>query len=300
MRVSTNLLQQLGVRAMLERQSELGRTQTQLATGRRLLSPADDPAGSATLLNTQELVAMTRQYQRNADLAEARLSIEEDTLAAAVDLLQRARELAIRGSNGTLNAGARDAIAGEVRQLLDQLLALANAEDANGEYLFAGFQVQTRPFTHDGSGTFAYFGDQGQRHVQIDATRQVVTGDSGADVFLDVPNSTENAFSTLYKLATDLEANNPDPAILGDIDAAMDSILVAQTRIGARLNTIDAQRNLNEGKLLHLEEVRSAIEDLDYAEAVSRFNLELTSLQAAQQSFLRIQGLSLFDLLSGS
>lgn len=297
MRVSTNLMQQLGVNAILDRQAKLSQTQTQLATGKELLTPADDPAGSVTLLDTKELIGLTRQYQKNADLAEARLNIEEDTLAAAVDLLQRGRELVIRANNDSLDASARNAVAAEVRQLLEQMLDLANVKDANGEYLFAGFQGQTQPFAHDGAGTFSYFGDQGQRHIQIDTARQIATGDSGAEVFLAIPDSAENAFSVLYKLATDLEANNPDPAVLSDIDAAMDNILVVQTRIGARLNAIDAQRNVNDAKLLHLEEVRSAIEDLDYAEAVSRFNLELVSLQAAQQSFLRIQGLSLFDLL---
>src|SRR5690606_32655337 len=78
----------------------------------------------------------------------------------------------------------RRAIAIEVRQHLDDLVGLANTVNASGEYLFAGYQGLTRPFSVDGSGAAVYHGDNGQRLVQIGPNRQVPVNDNGLDVFM--------------------------------------------------------------------------------------------------------------------
>ncbi len=301
MRVSTRLFQELGVNAILERQNALSKTQQQLSTGQRILTLADDPVAATLTLGIKESIEMTEQYQTNGTIAENRLGLEEATLEGVVNLLQRVRELAVQGNNDTLNAQDRTTMALEVRERLDELLGLANTKDANGEYLFAGFQGRTQPFTQPAPGVFAYSGDQGQRSLQIGPDRQVAVGDSGFDVFVDIPADSggkQDIFTTLYTFAVDLEANNPSGVTLSDIDLAMDNILNVRARIGARQNVIDSRRDVNEGGLLQLRSTLSGIEDLDYAEAISRFNLELVGLEAAQQAYVRVQGLSLFNFLN--
>ena len=75
-------------------------------------------------------------------------------------------------------------------------------------------------------------------------------------------------------------------------------MLDTQTTVGARLNVLETQNDTNEGSMLSLQEVLSEIQDLDYAEAVSRLQLQLAGLQAAQQTYVKTQSLSLFDYLS--
>jgi flagellar hook-associated protein 3 FlgL len=300
MRIGTLQLFRQGVNSILEQQTQLTRTQLQLSSGKRINAPADDPTGSAQLLGLSETVKVTEQYQKNINHVRSRLELEDTALGSMGDALQRARELTVQALNDTNGPEDRTAIAQEVRQLMDEVIGLANRKDANGEFLFGGFQGQTPPFSHDGSGTFSYAGDQGQRQLQVGPARLVADGDSGLDVFMKVPVSSggfEDVFSTLYKLATDLEADAPNAASLDQIDAAMDHLLGFRATAGARLNAVQSQETINGALLDQLENTRSTIEDLDYAEAASRLNQQSVTLQAAQQAFVRVQNLNLFNFL---
>ena len=300
MRISTAQLYNQGVTAMLDKQADLARTQQQLATGQRILAPSDDPAAATQSMQLDQIIETTRQYQRNADFAESKLSLEETILVEVGNILQRVRELAVRANNGTLSAGDRSAIAAEVRSVQQDLVQLANTQDANGEYLFAGFKVSTIPFDDDGAGNFTYNGDQGQRALQIGANRQVTIGDSGDQVFMRVDDGaggTVSMFDVLYNFASDLEANNPSTTTLTQLDSALDNVLTVRSSIGARMNSIENQRGANDAFSLLMEENRSTLTDLDYAEAVSRFERQMLALQASQQSFIKIEGLSLFNYL---
>lgn len=298
-RISTSQIFQQGVDAMLEKQRELSKTELQVASGKRILNPSDDPAASVRILDLQEAQKRLLQYQRNAEVAVAKLDQEETTLESLENLLQRVRELAVQGNSDPVGAEGRAAIATELRQHIEQFLQLGNTRDANGEYIFAGFQSQTRPFSHDGVGNFSYGGDTGQRTLQIGESREVAIGDPGS-VFMDFAASgggTTNIGEVIYSLATSFEAGNSDANALNDLDTAIGALLNVHAKVGARLNAIEDQNTANDAFDLAVTKVRSSLEDLDYAEAVSRFNQQLTALQASQQSFIKIQGLSLFNYI---
>ena len=289
MRISTSQIFRQGVDAMLEKQREVSRTELQVATGKRILTPSDDPSAAVRILDLQESQKRLAQYQRNADVATAKLDQEETALQGMENLLQRVRELALQGNNDPTGAEGRSAIAAEVRQHIESFLQIANSQDANGEYIFAGFQSQTRPFSHDGIGGFSYSGDSGQRILKIGDSREVAIGDPG--------NMLVGIGEVLNSLAANLEAGNGDPSALSDIDTALTGLLNTRAKIGARMNAIDDQKTANDAFELAVTKVRSSLEDLDYAEAISRFNQQLAALQASQQSFLKIQDMSLFNFL---
>jgi flagellar hook-associated protein 3 FlgL len=186
MRVSDRQMFLQSIAAIIGQRAEVSRFQNQLSTGRKLLSPADDPAASAQVLGLRQAIQATEQYQVNANLANGRLGQEESFLIAATDSIQRIRELVIQGKNGSLSDADRRIVANEIETQLEQLLAVGNARDANGEYLFSGFQGKTRPFTRSPAGPVVYNGDQGQRLLQISADHQVPDRDSGHDVFMAI------------------------------------------------------------------------------------------------------------------
>lgn len=289
MRISTSQIFRQSVDAMLEKQRELSKTELQVASGKRILNPSDDPSASVRILDLQEAQQRLVQYQRNAEVAVAKLDQEETALQSMENLLQRVRELTVQGNSDPVGSEGRTAIATEIRQHIDSFLQLANTQDANGEYIFAGFQSQTRPFEPDGSGGFSYVGDSGQRMVKIGDSREVAIGDPGG--------SFAAVGGVLNSLAVNLEAGNADPNALNDIDTALTGLLGTRAKVGARMNAIDDQKNANDAFELAVTKVRSSLEDLDYAEAISRFNQQLTALQASQQSFIKIQDLSLFNFL---
>lgn len=299
MRVSTTQIFQQSVDAMLSRQADLAKTELQVSTGKRILRPSDDPSGAVRILDLQEAQKRLAQYQRNADAATARLDQEETALQSVENLLQRVRELAVRAANDTLSNEDRYAVAAEVREHMESFLQLANSKDANGEFIFAGFQSLTQPFSHDGVGNFSYNGDEGQRMVQIGDSREVAIGDPGSIFmgFAATAGGTTNIGEVLYRLATTLESGNGYPDAITDIDSAFTNVFNTRAKIGARMNAIDDQKSANAAFDLAVADVKSTLEDLDYAEAISRFNQQLTALQASQQSFMKIQDLSLFNFI---
>jgi len=300
MRISTAQIQSQGTAAILDRFSDLAKTQLQLSTGRRMLQPSDDPIGAIQVLPLKEMVARHEQYGRNSDTAETRLILEDSTLGVVTNLLTRVSELAIQGNNEALNAADRAAIAQELRQDLAALMSSANTKDGTGEYIFAGDNVDTAPILENPAGTFSYTGDAGQRNLQIGAIRQLPVGDSGDVVFMNIPFSgggSQSLFETIDTLITDMEANTPNTTVLQDLQSAMDNVLTTRARVGARLNAIDTQRVITDELILRSQQTIGDIEDLDMVEAISRLNLELVGLQASQQAFTRIQNLSLFNYL---
>lgn len=300
MRISTAQLFQQRVMSMMDQQVKLSRTEQQLATGKRLLTASDDPAASLRSLQLGDRIAQTGQFQKNVDAATSRLSLEEGTLASAVNLLQRVRDLAVQANNATNNPSDLKAMEVEVRQSLDDILQVANTQDANGEYLFAGYKVGTEAFTHDGLGNITYNGDQGQRHLQVSPTRQIAVGDHGAGVFMGVPaaaGGVTSTFDIIHDFAEALNAGAPVTSTITDIDAAMNHLLDTRAAVGARLRALDSQRDMNASLALLLEQDRSALTDLDYAEAITRFNQQLLAFQATEQVFSRVQNLSLFNYL---
>jgi len=209
MRVSSKMLHTAAVNALLDRQKNIGKTQNQLATGRRILSPADDPAGATRVLNIKKSVQVKEQYQVNIATARQYSGLEEQTLTAVGNSIQRIRELAIQGNNDSQTAETRRTIASEVKQQLESLLSSANTRNANGEYIFSGFKGNTQPFARDVSGAYVYNGDQGQRLLQISEGRQIATGDSGSEVFLQLKNG--NGTFTTSDTATNAGGGIIDP-----------------------------------------------------------------------------------------
>jgi flagellar hook-associated protein 3 FlgL len=289
-----------GISGMMQQQYKLSETQLQIATGKRILTPKDDPVGAAYALDLRTAISQTEQYQSNADRANARLELQESALKGVDDLIPRVKELMVQGLNDTYTASDRRAIAQELRQINDELMALANTKDSNGEYIFAGYDADSLPFANPADGVFTYSGDAGSRTLQISATRQIQDRENGFDVFMDIETSIggkRNLFETVHGMIASLEANTPDGTYLDDLNLVQDHIADFRTRGGARLNSIDEQQAVNDEFILTLQTSLSDTEDLDLAEAVSRFEQELVALQAAQQSFNMVQGLSLFNYL---
>jgi len=239
-RVSTKTMSDMSVSAMLEQQARLSKTQLQLSTGKRILTPSDDPTGSVRVVDLKSAIGRVDQYQVNAGRASSRLEQEESVLFGVTNLLQRSHELAVQGNNSAvMTASDKIAIAAEVRQLVDELEGLANSRDANGDYIFAGYKSGTRPFTRTTIDTYTYNGDQGQRQLQISADRTIADGDNGFDLFVDVDTG---PFASVAGIAaTSFGAiNDGDLTINGFSVGAIPAAADAAERAGQIRNAINA------------------------------------------------------------
>lgn len=400
MRLSTAEISQSSINAILDQQSQLNHTQQQLSTGRRIVTPADDPAGAAQALNLQAAIDTNTQLQKNGDAATARLNLEQSSLTHVQNVLQRVRTLTIEANNGTQTNASRSSIASEMSQSLQSLLSLGNTRDSGGEYIFSGSQTATQPFTQTPTNTFTYAGDSAQRFLQIDSSRQVATNDPGSSVFMQIangngtftatptaantgsgiidpgsvtnasaytgdtysiqftgantfdvvdttsgttvlsnqtynsgtsinfdgiqtnitgtpasgdtftiaPSQQQSVFQTLQNIVTTLKThvtNDASRAVLHNsinqqlsaLDQALGNVINKQAGVGSRLTAISSQQQLQQDWGTQLQSAQSKIQDVDYAKAISQYQLQLTGLQAAQKTYTQVQGLSLFKYI---
>ncbi|MBC3880137.1 flagellar hook-associated protein FlgL [Undibacterium sp. LX40W] len=195
MRISTTTIFQNGGGRISDLQVALNRTQQQIAAGRRILSPSDDPIGSARALVISQSDAVNDQYATNRKNAINTLSVAENTLGNVTDVLHNVKTLMVSAGNGVLSDQERSYIANELQGNLDQLLGLANSTDGTEAYLFSGFSSTVAPYTKTQGGA-SYNGDQGVRSIQVDTSRQIPISESGNAIFGNIRTST-NQFNVV-------------------------------------------------------------------------------------------------------
>ncbi|CAN7250324.1 flagellar hook-associated protein FlgL [Massilia sp. LjRoot122] len=186
MRISTLSIYGNATAQLNTLQSALARTQMQLSTERRILTPADDPVASARALEVSQSKEMNAQFATNRASARSSLTAVEGALQNAGDLLQDIQLLAVNAGNGSMQPQDRQALAIEMEGRLQDLLGVANTTDGAGGYLFSGYMATTQPFTRTPGGA-VYQGDQGQRQLQVGASRKIPLSASGAAVFENNP-----------------------------------------------------------------------------------------------------------------
>lgn len=190
MRIGTSMMFQTGTANMLDLQSSLFRLQNQLSTGRKILTPADDPVAAAQALVVSQQKSINDQFVDNQGNAGIQLAELESRIDGVGELLQAVKARAVEAGNGAYSDNDRRTIAAEIRERYDELLGLANSSDAMGNYVFSGFRGATQPFSvsgSPGSRTLAYNGDDGRRQLQVGTDRIMDVSESGSDVFTRIP-----------------------------------------------------------------------------------------------------------------
>lgn len=186
MRISTQSIYGNATAQLNTLQSALARTQNQLSSNRRILTPADDPVASARALEVSQSKEMNAQFATNRASARSSLATVEGALQNAGNLLQDIQQLAVNAGNGSMMPQDRATLAAELEGRLEDLLGVANSTDGAGGYLFSGYMATTQPFTRTPDGA-TYQGDQGQRQLQVGASRKIPLSTSGAAVFENNP-----------------------------------------------------------------------------------------------------------------
>lgn len=423
MRISTGTIYDLGVSSMQQQTQALIKTQQQIAAGRRILTPSDDPIAAARVLEVSQSQAINTQYITNSGTANDALALQEATLGSIYGLLQDVRDASVAAGNGGYNASDRATLATDLSGRYQELLGLANSTDAAGQYLFSGYQGGVRPFKETEPGKVAYNGDQGQRLIQVSASRQMAVSESGADVLqralngngtfatqagaantgqgvidsgtvldtakwdagvnaagfsirfaadpvlgltydiVDESNNTslltglaagtlpyarvydaggliplksqgaepafdlgvetiikgapndgdsfslkpsvpKDVFETISELINLLktapagaELSNGLVSAQQNLDNAMLNVSTLRASTGGRMKELDSIINAGEDRSLQYSQTMSRLQDLDYAQAASDLTMQQVNLEAAQKSFVKVAGLSLFDYI---
>jgi flagellar hook-associated protein 3 FlgL len=289
-------------------QNKLATTQAQLAVGKQILSPSDAPDQAAAIQRLKGEVERQDSHMRTLQVAIRRYTAEETALSSSNDILIRMKELGLQAATDTLAPDDRKAIGMEMKALRDQLLSLGNTRDDSGNYLFSGTRVNTPAFAEDASGKVIYQGDQTQTRIPAGVERTVQFTRAGTDVFSrvvrDNPNQTSTSvgfFDALDQMIESIDTSQTQQIQQGvaDITQMHNNLTLAQAQNGSDQSVVQAQLDVLDETTLRIKSTLSEIEDLDYAEAVTRMNKEMMSLEAAMGSFQKISSMTLFDYIRG-
>jgi flagellar hook-associated protein 3 FlgL len=305
MKISTAYFYERATRGIGDAQLRLSTTQAKLASGKQLATPSEAPDQA---LGVERLRAGVQQQEALAGqlrTVQARLSAEETTLVSANRLLIRLKELSIAAVNDPFNADNRTAMAREMRVLRDELLTLANGRDDRGNYLFAGSAVGQPPYPADAQGRIDYRGDQTEGWLRAGEQNIVRFNRAGNDVFVRVVRSGAQGpegvafFDVLDDAIAAVEAGDQGgmSRSISEIDHLLRGNELALVQTGADQKTVDNQTIQLEDRVLLLRSLQSDLEDLDFAEAITRMNQEMTALQAAMSSFGKVSQLTLFNVI---
>ena len=293
MRITNQMLHDRALANLSRNVEALARIQEQVATSRRLGRPSDDPTDVRSAVKLSDVKAELEQYQRNIVNASRTMATAEAALGSAGEVMQRARELAIQGANGSLSPADRTLIAQEIEQLTGQLVALAGTK-AGDQYVFAGFQTATAPYAPAPAGTAVvgpYLGDSGALKARIGPGAQVSINVTADIVF-------GPAFVALAQLHGELVGGGPaSPTSITLVDAGQAALISGRSLIGARQNRFDQTAVTLGDALLAATRVLSEIVDVDLTEAIT----ELSQREAVYQASLAVNGrllqISLIDQL---
>lgn len=272
----------------INRQSQLAREivrlQTEISTGKRIQAPSDDPTAAARVSEIGRTQADEVAYRRNLDAA-AGIADRADTAMAGVAIaVDRARELMLAASSGTVSAEDRRIVAAELRGLAEQIGALATARDSRGAAVFS-------------------VGDPLQ--IPVAAGVAIVAAPSRAEVFETVATvaGPQSFVAILTGAADALELTDnalrqvaTDEALV-ELEAAVEHVAATAGRQGVRATRIGAMQDRAVDTALQLEEERIGLEATDVTQVIARLQSKQLTLEAAQAVFARINQSGLFDLL---
>lgn len=304
MRISTNTIYQSGISKISSLQADQTKLQQQISTGKRMTLPSDDPIASARALEISHTQGVNASFASSRQTAQLKLNTLESSLASITSLLVSAQSTLVGAGNGSLSDLQRGFIATELSGSLEELINLANTQDASGDYIYAGFKTDTKPFVANASGA-SYAGDSNQQLIQVDAQRLMAANVSGDNVFQAGGN---DVFATLSNLVTLLNTPITNAATqaaftgglataISNLQGSVDNVLNVRAGIGSKLNELDALDTAGADRALQYSKSLSELEDLDYATALSDLAKQQTIMEAAQKSFVETTKLSLFQFI---
>ncbi|MEE9332041.1 MAG: flagellar hook-associated protein FlgL [Methylophilaceae bacterium] len=300
MRISTNTIYQTAISKISTLQIEQSKLQQQIASGKRIISPSDDPIAASRALEISHAQSVNTQYEDNRKIANTHLTGLDISLGSITELLTTSRTTLVANA-GTLTANQKEALSINLKASLTTLLGYANTKDAMGNYMYAGLHNETKPFTATPSGA-TYNGDSNLQLLQVDGQRKMAVNAPGNNVFQAGGNDVFSAYSDLAIIldnpaSTDTDVTNAVAAALSSMDAAIKTVANARSAVGTKLNEIDALNDSGMSRNLQYAQALSDLQDLDYAQALSDLSQKKIILEAAQKSFVQTTGLSLFDYI---
>lgn len=333
MRITSKMTTLNVIENMQVSSEKLDKLNNQLSSGKRIMNPEDDPAGTVKAMGYRGNLGETAQYMRNVDKAKTILDTTDAAFNDLTNTIQRVRELAVKGANETFEQSARDAIADEVNQLLDTVYELGNTKVA-GRYIFAGYQTTTQPFrkyigsqdvavsgpgsnltdvdgnvrtniNKDNTTVITYQGDSGRIQTEIGENVVTEANVSGAEAFLGIGGGV-NVFQTIMDLRDSLfQSDNVDrdgngksiQSSIENLEKSMNHLMKYRAEVGAKMQRMDQTENKLKSIQISVTALLSKTEDVDVTKAIMDLKVQESVQKMSLNVGARIIQPTLMDFL---
>ncbi len=304
MRITNSQITSMMHNSMNASSAELGKLMQQMATGKRILLPSDDPIASVRVLRVQREEASLEQFRKNIANVSGSLSTQEANLKSSSDAMLNVRDLLLWAANGSNTSEDLSAMAGELSIIEDTIFSFANVRDEEGRYLFSGTLSDTPALSFDAATqTYSLTGNDKHRQAAVANGVLVDENVTAASVYgagVGMLNQLRDLINTLQDPALDVT----DPAVRQQITATLDAldethgrVLGSITELGGRQNALTLLNDSNEDVSLVNQKIEGELSRLDYAGATIDLNDYQLALGATQKTYLKINQMSLFSLL---
>ena len=296
MRVNPNFTPNILTELFLT-QSQEQTTLQQIASGKLINMPSDNPAGAAALVQNLAEQNSTDQFLHNTSSVEGLLQTADSTLSSVVEALNKAISLGVQGGTGTVSLEDQQQIAQEVQGIQSQVLQLANVS-YQGNYVFAGTATTTVPFTANPAAPdgVTYNGNNNTNTVEIAEGRYVQTNLAGAQIFQGAGG---DVMGSLQQLVTALQSG--DVTSIGNATTQLGTALnyVSQQRVfyGNTINQLTSNQTFLQQEQVNLQSQENTLDAVNMAQAATNLSQDQVTQNATLAALAKILPVTLLDYL---
>ncbi|MEB8065712.1 flagellar hook-associated protein FlgL [Citrobacter braakii] len=309
MRVSTQQSYVSMTQSFNDLSSDLSHVVTQMATGKSILLPSDDPIAATRITQLNRQQSALDQYQTNIDSASAGMSQQESILDGVNNDLLAIRDDLLEAANGTNTAESLSSLGQDIQSMTEAMVSALNYQDEDGHYVFGGTVNDQPPIVavdEDGDGvtdSYTYQGNDDHRQTTVSNGVEVDTNVAVSDFFgdsLDVLNT----LTSLSKELQDPSVDPADPQVQSDIQNAIDTVDVASDALNASIatigetqNTMSMLRSAQTDITTSNDQLISQLSDLDYGPASITFTGLEMAMEATLKTYSKVSELNLFSVI---
>lgn len=287
--------------AMSSTSTSLATLQGEVASGLNYNTPSDAPTSMAQILTMSDRLSGLNQSQDTVKTVNSSLGAQATALQSAQGIVTRLQAIATQGMDGSLAQSDRSALVDEVTQLKQSLLDIANTQTPTGQYVFAGANTGSAPYSLNSADqtTVSYNGSSAPLRVQVSPTGYEDVAIPGNTAF-QIPGADGNnvtMFQALDQLNTALTNNDQTGMATAEtnIKSLSDNISSAMSEVGAAQNRMsDITENTTELST-QTQQVLSNVQDLDYGTALASLQKQQVLLQASETLVSQLSKLSLLN-----
>lgn len=299
MRVDPTYITNL-VNSLDQTQSNEQQLTAELSSGVRVTALSQDPVASGENVLLLNQIQQDDSFTETSSLVNGQLQVADSALGSVVSQLTEAITLATSADNGTMNSSDLESISNQLAGIRDEVVSLANTS-YQGQYIFAGGQTSTAPFTISNAtvpATATYNGDEDVNYLQTPNGQSIQLNVPGDQIFTAA--GTNNVLGALNQLVADFASGTASASSVTDttaLNSALNYVSQQRVVIDNSITRLTAASDAVTGQQTQLQTAQTNLMQADLPTISTQLSLAETQQTALEDVISQLGSGSLFDKL---